>query len=450
MTHRLSKTVRPLGTHNQRPAGSGLERTLRAVRSDWRVRSQSLKAPFYWTDAWMMSALLLALIFVMDPFGLRFEKISVTKHLPLLIGCFALTTTMIGSSLNTNRDWIRHGGVVRAAAPFLVLAIWIIAGSLYARYVDHLNDTFLTVGLYMLAVPGVAAFMVATAARWRVVGIYMRALSVAGAYMILRMVAEHVTSGGVYHELEFLVVPLGVFYALRPRGNGRWNARLTIFFLLGGLTFLKLTGFIAVSIALAYLWMVEWRFRFRESPKFRSVVMRSVAAGTLLCVAMAVAVVSRPDKIVPSGNPGYRLITYQHALHRFIVSPIYGSSFDASATSHFKAFQIQAAHGELATHSDLLDLAANGGLLALALLFWANVRVLGYARRSIFARRVTDEAGAAAHALACMSLTGILVYAFNPILLQPDRALLLWSSTGLLLGMALSYKQGRTISDSEC
>ena len=36
-----------------------------------------------------------------------------------------------------------------------------------------------------------------------------------------------------------------------------------------------------------------------------------------------------------------------------------------------------------------------------------------------------------------MSLTGILVYAFNPILLQPVKALLLWAQLGMLLGIAL-------------
>jgi hypothetical protein len=77
------------------------------------------------------------------------------------------------------------------------------------------------------------------------------------------------------------------------------------------------------------------------------------------------------------------------------------------------------------------------------------VRVLRYARQTLFAGGVTDDMVAAAHALACMTLTGALVYAFNPILLQPDRALLLWCNTGLLLGMALCHRQGRSLSNSE-
>ena len=36
-----------------------------------------------------------------------------------------------------------------------------------------------------------------------------------------------------------------------------------------------------------------------------------------------------------------------------------------------------------------------------------------------------------------MSLTGVLVYAFNPIMLQPVKAMLLWGQLGMLLGIAL-------------
>jgi hypothetical protein len=36
-----------------------------------------------------------------------------------------------------------------------------------------------------------------------------------------------------------------------------------------------------------------------------------------------------------------------------------------------------------------------------------------------------------------MSLASIVVYAFNPILLQPAKSFLMWSQFGMLLGIAL-------------
>jgi hypothetical protein len=36
-----------------------------------------------------------------------------------------------------------------------------------------------------------------------------------------------------------------------------------------------------------------------------------------------------------------------------------------------------------------------------------------------------------------MSLASIVVYAFNPILLQPAKSFLMWGQLGMLLGIAL-------------
>jgi hypothetical protein len=80
-------------------------------------------------------------------------------------------------------------------------------------------------------------------------------------------------------------------------------------------------------------------------------------------------------------------------------------------------------------------------VLALGLLICAYTRIWRCATRTILATRVKDDIVAAAHALACTTVTGVFVYAFNPILLEPDRALLLWADAGLLLGMAICYKQ---------
>jgi len=298
----------------------------------------------------------------------------------------------------------------------------------------------------MLAVPGVALFMVCSDARWRVVGWYMRALSAAAAVMILRMIAEHVASGGVYHELEYLVVPVGVFHALRPRSSNRWKVALAAFYLLGGLTFFKFTGFLALGIALIYLWLVDWRLRFAQDMNFRRWARRCIVVGVLAGVLVAAFVLHHRGSVGPDGNLGYRLITYRAAIGRFIASPLVGASFDAPATAHFTGYQIGVAHGHLPTHSDLLDLAANGGLLALGLLLLAYGRILRYARETIFSTRVNDDMVAAAHALACTTVTGVVVYAFNPILLEPDRALLLWATTGMLLGIAICHKQRPILS----
>jgi hypothetical protein len=98
----------------------------------------------------------------------------------------------------------------------------------------------------------------------------------------------------------------------------------------------------------------------------------------------------------------------------------------------------------LATHSDVLDLLAQGGVFAISLWLWSYIRIGRLTFRNVLRGRVEDDLHAAVHTLACMSIAGILVYAFNPILLQPAKALLYWAQIGMLLGVALHFS-GRTV-----
>jgi O-antigen ligase len=141
---------------------------------------------------------------------------------------------------------------------------------------------------------------------------------------------------------------------------------------------------------------------------------------------------------LPSGNLGYRLYTYATALGRFSESPLWGTFFTAEATEKFTLYSIGIAGNVLPTHSDILDLLAQGGCIALLLWALGLARIARIAFRSLLHPGFLDHRWAPyAHALALMSLAGIVTYAFNPILLQPAMAYLLWTNLGLLLGLSL-------------
>jgi hypothetical protein len=85
-----------------------------------------------------------------------------------------------------------------------------------------------------------------------------------------------------------------------------------------------------------------------------------------------------------------------------------------------------------------MDLSAQGGIIALCLWLWGYLRVARISlHNALTGLRPRDDLRAAAHCLACMSLASIVVYAFNPIMLQPPKALLMWGQFGMLLGIAL-------------
>lgn len=393
------------------------------------------------SDYWFMLGLWLALFFVADPFDWRLDLISLTKHLPLMLGVAGVLLVNIGQWLFPPKNSKPHyWQAFSVSMPLTLLGLWIVMGSTYAREFEHINNTFVTVGLYMLFAVMTARVVMLSPARARIVRYFLISAAFAAVFMIGRMAA---TMGSIemvsYHELEALVVPLAVYFALRPMGNRHWQALLTLTFLAGGLVFRKNTGFLVLGMTLLYLWIVEWRFRFRESGAFRFwtalwlVVL--IGAGTIAYGYIAY----QRGEIMPTGNPEYRMKTYDRAWERFLDSPVWGTSFTMAATEKFKGYQINAAHGVLPTHSDVLDLAAQGGMIALLLWVWGYIRIIRFSMRHVLRGRERDDMHAAAHALACMSLTSIVVYAFNPILLQPAKALLLWGELGMLIGIALYF-----------
>lgn len=406
---------------------------------------QLLRPGLALSDYFFLGGLWLALLFVADPFSLRLDKIGLTKHLPLILALGGALLVNIGALLfppdpkvpyYANRE-TRHWQIFAVAWPLALLAVWIIIGSFYARKYGSIHNTFITVGIYMLFMLVSARVVLLSQARSALVRAYLLVAACAAAFMIIKMGILYGDKEVSYHELEALVVPLSVYFTLRPMNNRFWKFMLTIFFLFGGIVFFKNTGFLVLVVTLVYLWFAEWRFRFRESARFRLWALFWIVALVILGIAATGYMAYQRGELLPSGNTQYRMSKYETAFNRFKDSPVWGTSFTGAATERFTGFTIRAAKGVLATHSDILDLAAQGGILALWLWLWSYKRIGFFALRHVLRERPRDDLAAAAHALACMSLATIVVYAFNPILLQPAKSLLLWGQLGMLLGIAL-------------
>jgi len=401
--------------------------------------SSSLMPRLMMSDYWFLAGLMLALIYIADPFMLRLDKLGPTKHLPLIISLFGVVLANMGNWLfrPINRVPLKPWQVLGSGLPLIFLALWIVFGSIFARNYYGTNNTFVIVGLYMLFTFLAARVVMLSPARARIVRAYLLAAAAAGVFMVVRMAVSYGNQEVSYHEMEALVIPLAAYFALRPMRNRHWQAFLILFFLAAGLVFRKNTGFLVLVMTLLYIWIAEWRFRFRESATFRFWALLWLMLMFMVGIAAAGYFAHQRGELMPSGNPQYRMLTYEVAWNKFLDSPIWGTGFTKPATEKFTAYAINAAKGVLPTHSDILDLAAQGGVIALFLWLWGYLRITTISIHALKGARPRDDTRAAAHALACMSLTSIIVYAFNPILLQPAKALLVWSQFGMLLGVAL-------------
>jgi O-antigen ligase len=329
------------------------------------------------------------------------------------------------------------GEVVRASWPLLVLAVVIVGGSLYARLIGGIQNTFLNVGLYMLAVPAAAMMMRQTEAPMEMLRGYFRILVVAAVLMSMYLIANRGVRQ-VYHEQIFLVIPMAALFFVRSTSAAvRWLG--CAFFLSMAWFSHKYTSYLIGALTGGYLAFAILLPRLRTLPALIRVTVTYWLCAVMVVGGAIFAYFALHDaSSMPTGNPEYRLHTYGAAWNRFVASPFWGTLFAAEAVDKFTLYAIGIANNVLPTHSDIMDMLAHGGILAMAL--WsAGLAFIAYvAWKNVLSPRFLDSAWAPyAHTLGLMSLAGIITYAFNPVLLQPGMAYLLWTNLGLLLGLSL-------------
>jgi hypothetical protein len=392
-----------------------------------------------WSEQWYLLAALAAATVAVDPLEWRIAANPLVKHLALMIALPAACLTLLGRRMAAPPWSTDHsiGEILRAAWPLLALAMLIVGGSLYIRFIGGVQNTFLNVGLYMLTALVAAVAMLQTEAPGAMLRGHFRILLVAAFVMGAYLIANYGVRQ-VYHEQIFLVIPMAALFFVRRAGAAsRWLG--CAFFLSMAWFSHKYTSYLIGALTIAYLAFAVALPRLRARPGLVrvTVVYWSLVAAALGAAAFAyLALHGAPS--MPTGNPEYRLHTYTAAWSRFVESPVWGTLFAAEAVDKFTLYAIGISNNVLPTHSDIMDLLAHGGMVAMTLWSAGLVLIARTAWKKMLAPRHLDHAWAPyAHTLALMSLAGVITYAFNPVLLQPGMAYLLWTNLGLLLGLSL-------------
>lgn len=408
-----------------------------------QLASQGRVASLSMTELTFLFAMLLALLVIItaEGFGWRLERIAITKHLPYLFALVPLLLTLAGWRLFRPREQAIK--VLPVLRPLMVFALFVIAGGLYARITLDQSNTFMTAGLYIWAAPLAATLLVRSDCPQRLLRGFFFALLIASGIAFYGLVEKY-GSGNTYHELEFLFPPLAVLAVFAAKNPWlRWGG--VLFFLAIALLFKKNTGYMAVLLIAAYLTFFylypRWQ-RMKDIRKTSTFYAFSVAV-IILAGAMAFIWQNR-ETYLPTGNVEFRSQTYERAWEKFKESPVWGAGFAAPSTEKFVGFDTGVARNILPTHSDILDILAQGGLIGILLWAWGLGRVARRAYLAVLSPKNTIHPLAPyGHTLACMSLAGVLVYAFNPIFLQPVKSLLLWVCLGLLVGVTLLVERDR-------
>ena len=391
-----------------------------------------------WSEYWYLGATLIAAAVAVDPFEWGLASDTIVKHLALAVSLPALALTLAGSSLSArSRQAVPLAELTALLWPLLALAAITVGGSLHARALQGIQNSFLNVGLYMLAACSAAVMVLRSGAPAALARAHLRILLVAAfvmaAYLIMNFRVRQ-----VYHEQIFLVIPMAVLlFAASVSAFVRWAGCL--FFLAMAWFSAKYTSYLIGAATAAYLvlFVMVPRAASRSGLRRAMLVYWALVLGGAVMLGF-VLLGMRGTIDLPTGNVDYRMHTYMAAWERFLDSPLWGTMFAVEAVQKFTLYSTGVAGNLLATHSDVLDLLANGGLLGILLWLYAHWRIARAARANLLLPELLDYAWAPhAHTLAVLSLAGIITYAFNPILLQPALAYLVWTNLGMLAGLAL-------------
>jgi hypothetical protein len=397
------------------------------------------------TEKLLVSAYAMHLFWALDPFQIQLWRYTLFRHLPNVLLLAALLLNFWGRAIFRRSSLGTLWDACRLMLPHLLLGLLLLAGGSYARHVGNENSTYQSTGFSMLlGGPILCAVILASRAPQRLISAIMT-VTVLGA--VAAVVSNAVHWGGlIFHGIEHLVI-VAVMMPIICRDRGGLFLVSLVGTALSLLAPNKLTGYLVVLTVLCMLYMeqVNNHAKSLRMPMNKSLVRiigAYVAVGLALAVVVAYFAI---QQYLPDGNTEYRMHTYEKAFLRFMDSPLWGTAFSVSAVERFDLFTVGVSTQNLPTHSDLLDLAAHGGLIGLGLYLWAIVSVVVpyfMARLKgpdIAPDGLTQDERHAVFVVIC----GVVVMAFNPVLLSPSQNFLYWAMSSI----ALAVRQLRSGAD---
>lgn len=321
----------------------------------------------------------------------------------------------------------RNGGfhATRSGKYVGLVLITILIASLYSKYVERNEITFLTYGLgalfYFTAIALMRQDYEKAKRTYHLSVILLSSLVLLGALHLRLRFGE---SG--FQELSFF--PFGVFLFLITR---RRSALYDLGVLgLAGITLgvmMKNTvavQFVLLTVILLYKY---WR---------RGGVLRPVILISLPLIMLGVStfvVTLRQAETFSTGNVEFREYLVLEGIQRFLGSPLIGSLYTQESTSAFEDFTVMASgetYGQVAYHNDYLTMMVGGGILGVFSLFLVHKRALSILRAALSERGIYPRSLTLFSAVLIMAIPSLL---FNPVLFNLDLSMIFWPLAAFVL-----------------
>lgn len=404
------------------------------------LRDGGLRLPL--SDLVVVGLFSVVLFVALDPFAWRLLTRGLGRWGPFAVGIPLVALAVFGRLLGR----LQLPADVRREArsllwPTVAFGLLVLSGSLYGRWIESNDHTFMPMGLFTLVGAPVTAWLVLTSANPQRL-LATLAWIFYGLALFAVLTTATIRSGiAVFHSVEFLVFPVLVLPFLCARG---WTLRLlgVVGLVAAAVVLDKLTGYLVALLVVALLSAAALRSRLQQAgSSLQRIALAYWAALSAMVVLIAIAAAYYLAKgRLPTGNAQYRLHTYGKAFDRFLDSPAWGSLFTDPPVERFELFSVAAVTQVLPTHNDTLDILAHGGVLGAAL-FAIAIGVLLVAALGALAddarfegrSRLRAQLGMHTMVLIC----AIPVFTLNPVLNTHNRAWSFWINAGLIVASVI-------------
>ncbi|EXI69006.1 MAG: Lipid A core - O-antigen ligase [Candidatus Accumulibacter adjunctus] len=411
------------------------------------VPAASRRMSIDFTDGLVVFAIALQVLWAVDPFAIELWRRSLTRHLPTVLAIAATLLCVAGRLLFRPDLRPALGQVIRTYLGLILFAAFVIGGSLYARFAFAIDHSFLLMGVSVALGGPVNLWLIRTS---RAPSVLVRSITMAVVGVSLLGVLMNTLHFGnmLYHGMEHVVLVAAALPLIASR-NLAVRVVGVLLCILAAVAPNKITGYIVLLMIFTWVFVDELMIRTAKDPDRIRAGLRRILGALLGIVAIlgVVLLYEATKSHLPDGNTVYRMHTYQIAIDRFLASWLWGRGFAAPSVDHFDLFSVNTTTQSLPTHSDPLDILANGGLLAaipfvlgLLSILYAAWRVLTRAWVSGEPKQSFLRAQLAMYFL--ITLSGLTVMAFNPVLNSAGSSYVYWLCSALMCALVCSAEQG--------
>lgn len=398
------------------------------------------------TDGLVALAIALQLLWAVDPFAIELWRRSLTRHLPTILAVAATLLCVAGRLLFRPELRPALGPVVRTYRGLILFAAFVIGGSLYARFAVAIESSFLLMGVSVILGGPVNLWLIRTS---RAPGVLVRTVTIAVVGVALLGVLMNSIHLGtmIYHGMEHVVLVAAALPLLAGRKLAL-RAVGAVLCILAAVAPNKITGYIVLLMIFAWVFVDELMVRTaQDKDRVRAGLRRIFGALLGMVAILGVVLLYQATKShLPDGNTVYRMHTYQMAIDRFLDSWLWGRGFAAPSVDHFDLFVVNASTQSLPTHSDPLDILANGGLLA-AIPFALGLLSILHGAWKVLTRTWVSGQRQQSFARAQLAMyflivtSGLTVMAFNPVLNSVGSSYVYWMCSALMCALVWSEEE---------